>query len=261
MFGIMGTSGAFAQAAGRAGKVKPGPSSGIILMSNMADPEISSITGTDIVVTTIKNGKAHTDTYASLEGEILAISADVHTNITIAGTITEMEVADYAEFISISAKSTALTTLNCYGCSDLQSLDLSGSTALTDLNCGDCYALESLNLSGCTALTTLHCNGSNLQSLDLSGSTALTYLDCGDCYTLESLNLSGCTALTTLDCNSCSVITSITYDAINGEVSAAIADAIMNAYAGDGTVYSDSEGAYYSTIESAAITKGWTIYG
>ena len=36
-------------------------------------------------------------------------------------------------------------------------------------------------------------------------------------------------------------------------------DAITNATAADGTVYTDNAADYYSTISDAATAKGWTI--
>ena len=182
---------AFLQAAGRAGKTK---FSGLILMDVTTDPTISSVTGTDIVVTTTKNGVAHTDTYASLSGEMLAISADKNTKITITGTITELEIGSNTGFVSIKAKNTALTSLECNGC-----------------------------------------------------------------YALQELNLSANTALTNLICSNCNALIRISYPATNSNVSTKIASAITNATATDGTVYTDSAAAYYSTIATAATTKGWTI--
>ena len=67
------------------------------------------------------------------------------------------------------------------------------------------------------------------------------------------------TALTSLNCSNCPALVSISYPATNEDVATAIADAITNATAADGTVYTDSQGAYYSTIETAATAKGWTI--
>ena len=112
------------------------------------------------------------------------------------------------------------------------------NTALTILNCYSCYALQELNLST---------------------NTALTSLNCSDCYALQELNLSTNTALTSLDCNSITQITAISYPATNSDVATAIANAITNADSSDGIVYTDSDADYYSTIETAANDKGWTI--
>ena len=276
--GILGA--AFLQSAGRAGK---GEKVGKIqLFTQSANPTISSITGTDIVVNSIVSGQPHTDTYASLSGDTLAISADKNTEIIITGIVTEMENVTNTDFISIKAKNTALTQLVCTDCYTLQTLDLSQNTALTQLVCGSCYILQTLDLSQNTALTQLVCSScytlqtldlsnntaltqldctdcQTLQTLDLSQNTALTQLDCGSCYILQTLDLSQNTALTQLDCGSSAKIETIKYPATNEDVATAIADAITDADADNGTVYTDSDAAYYSTIADAATAKGWTI--
>ena len=189
MSGIL--SPAFLQAAGRAGKEK---FSGIKLFTLATDPKINSITGTDIVVTSIKNGEKQVETYGDLESDTLAIEADKNTEIIITGTITECEIGGNTIYSRISVKNTALTSL-----------------------------------------------------------------DCSDCYALQELNLSTNTALTSLNCNSCTGLKEIRYPATDSNVSAKIASAITAATAADGTVYTDSAADYYSTIETAAIAKGWTI--
>ena len=213
MLGVMGIGAGFINAAGRGGKEK---FSGVKLFALTTDPEINSITGTDIVVKTIKGGVAHEDTYASLDGDMLSISADKNTEIIIIGEITECEIGSNTYFSRISVTNTALTSLDC----------------------SYCYALQELNLSA---------------------NTALTSLDCSDCSALQELNLSTNTALTSLGCSYCSKIEIIYYPATNEDISTAVAGAITDADAADGTVYTDSEGAYYSTIADAATEKGWTI--
>ena len=111
-----------------------------------------------------------------------------------------------------------------------------------------------------TAITMLSCNYCyTLTALDVSKNTALTTLDCSNCYALTALDLSKNTAITELSCDSCAKLVSISYPATNEDVSTAIANAITAADVADGTVYTDSEGAYYSTIADAATAKGWTI--
>ena len=102
--------------------------------------------------------------------------------------------------------------------------------------------------------------GGNTYFVSIKGTnTALTQLNCSYCSALQELNLSANTALTQLNCGSCYKIIGISYPATNDDVSTAIAGAITGATADDGTVYTDSAGAYYSTIETAANSKGWTI--
>ena len=128
------------------------------------------------------------------------------------------------------------------------------------MDCSDCYALQALDLSTNTALETLNCNFcAALQALDLSKNTALETLNCNSCIALQTLDLSKNTALTSLGCGAIAKITGISYPATNSDVADAIAAAITNADAEDGTVYTDSAADYYSTIETAANNKGWTI--
>ena len=236
MSGIL--SPAFLQAAGRAGKTPKPEFSGIKLFTVMTDPEIISITGTDIVVKTIKSGVAHEDTYASLSGDTLSISADKNTEIVIVGSIISLELGTNSYFSSILAQNTSVTNFDCSDSYALQELNLSGNTALTNLECYRCYSLK---------------------KLDFSENTTLDSVDCGNDFALRELNLSKNTALTNIDMTGCDAIQVIYCLATNENVSDAIANAITNATAADGTVYTDSAGAYYSTIADAATAKGWTI--
>jgi hypothetical protein len=95
--------------------------------------------------------------------------------------------------------------------------------------------------------------------LDLSKNTALDYLDCSNWPGLTTLDLSKNTALTSLNCYGCAALDSIKYAAGNEDVATSIAELITANEALDGTVYTDSEGEYYSTIADAATAAGWTI--
>ena len=229
---------AFLQAAGRAGKGIP--MGKIILDTKFADPTISNISCTgEIKVTTVKNGAQLVETYSDLDGETLSIQADANTQIVISGAeITACEIGENTTYTKISIKNTAITELNCSSCYVLTALDVSKNTALTQLNCNSCYTLT---------------------ALDVSKNTALTQLNCSSCYTLTALDVSKNTALTQLNCSSCAKLISISYPATNENVSTAVAGAITNADAADGTVYTDSAATYYDTIATAATAKGWTI--
>ena len=156
------------------------------------------------------------------------------------------------------AANTALQTLNCGGTS-ITELNLAANTALQTLDCYNCTSITELNLAANTALQTLNCNScTSITELNLAANTALQTLYCGGT-SITELNLAANTALQTLDCNSCTSITDIYYPATNSDVSTAIAGAITNATAADGTVYTDSAADYYNTIADAATAKGWTI--
>ena len=288
MLGLMGIGASFINAAGRGGK----PQKNVLsFIAGDADLMIKYVSCEgEIVVSTTKNGAAHTETYSDLEETTVSLSNDANTLVTITGNVvfiyfydededpeTPVNISDLnvkkcksltilniawcqnLTSLDLSAN-TALTYFDCNNCTGLTSLDLSANTALTNLNCSGCTGLTSLDLSANTAFTNLNCSGcTGLTSLDLSANTALVFLDCNGCTGLTSLDLSANTALTNLSCLGCTGLTIIKYPATNSSVSTAIANAITNATAADGTVYTDSDGAYYSTIADAATAKGWTI--
>ena len=156
------------------------------------------------------------------------------------------------------SKNTKLTYLYCSHCEGITELNLAANTALQTLNCGGTSITE-LNLAANTALQYLYCyNCTSITELNLAANTALQTLDCGGT-SITELNLAANTALQTLDCNSCTSIDNIYYPGTQEQPSTAIAGVITAATAADGTVYTDSAGAYYSTIADAATAKGWTI--
>lgn len=59
--------------------------------------------------------------------------------------------------------------------------------------------------------------------------------------------------------NNATNISTIKYPATNSDVATKLADLITNSSVDNGTLYTDSAGAYYSTLETAATAKGWTI--
>ena len=288
MFGILGTDAAFANAAGRGGRKTENVLS---FIAGDQDMEIYQLSCTgDISIKTTKNGSEYIDTHADLEEETILLQCDADTQVSIIGditkicfydwdeepgvlinifslnvtkckTLTDLDISWCKNLTSIDlSENTALTSFYCSDCSALTTLDVSKNTALTTLICGSCTSWTALDLSKNTALTTLGCgNCSGLTALDLSKNTALTGLSCGSCTSLTALDLSKNTALTSLSCGSCKGLTTISYPATNSSVSTKIANAITSANAADGTVYTDSAAAYYSTIADAATAKGWTI--
>ena len=93
----------------------------------------------------------------------------------------------------------------------------------------------------------------------------ITGIDADDCKSLMSLvtsplvqTLKVSKYLTSLDIRG-KKITTVYYPANNNAVSTAIANAITNADANNGTVHTREEAKYYATIETAANDKGWTI--
>ena len=280
MFGIMGTSAAFAQAAGAKKALNE-----LRFVGSTADPVIFELSCSgDITIESIKNGAPVTATYSDITDTQVSIQADANTEVVIKGDVTKIAITDdaWAALTSIDLqKCLSLTWLNVGGNEGLTELDLSHNTVLqylnlnstlipaidlshntelTILDCSGNDSLTDLDLSANTALTMLNCGGCQvLTALDVSKNTALTELNCNSCYALTTLDVSKNTALTTLYCSACAKLVSISYPATNEDVATAIAGAITDAASADGTVYTDSQGAYYSTIADAATAKGWTI--
>lgn len=99
----------------------------------------------------------------------------------------------------------------------------------------------------------------DIATINTSNNAILKKLSIALCESIEELDLAANTQLQTLYCNSCTGLTSISYPATNSNVSTSVANAITNASSSDGTVYTDSSGDYYNTIETAATAKGWTV--
>ena len=245
---------------------------------------------------TLVNIQADADTEITITGNVIKLDFSVYNddpdinNYEGCFDISTVEVSEcgklkslavpYCENITVLnlAANTALQYLDCNGCTSITELNLAANTALQYL---DCYgtSITELNLAANTALQTLYCNGTSITELNLAANTALQYLDCGStsitelnlaantalqtlyCYgtSITELNLAANTALQTLNCNGCTSVNNISYPATNSNVSTAIAGAITKATASDGTVYTDSAAAHYSTIADAATAKGWTI--
>lgn len=111
-----------------------------------------------------------------------------------------------------------------------------------------------------TALTYLNCyDRPNLTVLDVRNNTALDCVDCGECLGLKVLYIINNTAQNSLDCGNNPVLDSIKYGAENENVANSVADLITANAALKGTVYTDSNGEFYSIIADAATAAGWTI--
>ena len=286
MFGIMGCDASFVNAAGRGGKKGV---ERIVLKYSTEDPEIGGISCVgDITIISMRNGQVVKETYTNLHESAITVSSEANSNIIIAGQVTEL-LARYGTgpfygtdtLIEVNASdATSLTKLYCLGCeltsislpvssvladlnlrnsSHFTSLDLSNSHALQLLNLDSCAGLDSIDLSACTELTYLNAMNDSFTSLDLSHNSKLETVTLMWTSNLETLDMSTCSVLSSLSCNGCKKIKTIKYPATNSDVSSAVASTINLANAADGTVYTDSQGAYYSTIETAANNKGWTI--
>ena len=88
-----------------------------------------------------------------------------------------------------------LTTILCYGNTNMKRLDACFNGALTYLDC-----------QNCTAMDTLFCYDDNLSTLSVRGCTALGVLCCYENPNLATITgLGDCTAVTYLDCEDCAI--------------------------------------------------------
>ena len=108
-------------------------------------------------------------------------------------------------------------------------------------------------------IQSFNCSNYYVEKIIAYNNTALTSLYCYNCPGLTALDLSTNTALTSLNCYNCPAIDSIKYGAENEDVATSIADLITANAALKGTVYTDSNGEFYSTIADEATSAGWTI--
>ena len=231
----------------------------IRLLSNAQDPTITDLScGEKFIIQSVKNGQKLIVEYSAQSHRSIQVSADANTDIFVIGNIIDIHIAN--QFIEMSINCTTLLSLDCSGWSNFNSDILMEAPSITHLNTYNCTGLTSLDLSHNTALTSLdvsNCTG--LTSLDLSHNTALTSLNIESCENLTSLDLSANTALTSLFENYyVENLSVIKYPATDSNVSSKIAT-LIGYTNNSGTVYTDSAGAYYSTIETAANNKGWTI--
>lgn len=221
MFGTMGIGAAFINAAGRGGKKKPNFLTFICASADAVLYQVKCV-GTIKVVST-KNGETVTQTYTDLSNTTLSVQSDANSVVKIIGDVTRIWVA--------------FRQGSPVGNSDITSFDA----------------------TNCKSITYINLSSTDITSLDISQCSALTIVDLSYCSQLESLDASTNTAATSISLSGCTKITTIKYPATNAGVSTALASAITNATASDGTLYTDSQGAYYSTLETAAQGAGWTI--
>ena len=243
----MGLSAIMDSVFGRGGRKKPV----IKFTSSANDPFVQSLTckGT-ITIESIKDGNPVVETYSNLTDTLVNIQADANTEITITGNVIKLDFAVYNDDPDVD---------DYEGCFNISTVEVSECRILKSLAVPYCKNITELNLAANTALQYLDCGSTSITELNLAANTALQTLNCNGCTSITGLNLAANTALQTLYCNGCTSVSNISYPATNSSVSTAIAGAITKATSSDGTVYTDSAAAHYSTIADAATAKGWTI--
>lgn len=255
----------FLQAAGRPGKkqpIPPTPFSGIKLVSAFNDPVIDVISGSNIVVSSFKNGEKHTDTYATLSGQNLSITADENTEIIITGDITDIKLSDGddVQFVYAEISRTNCTTIDFNSCFALKKAIINSNYSASIVYFSKDYLLSNVELSDNPNLTSIDFQDCyTIKEIDISESPLVDSLQLYYCMSLEKLIVGRNAVLSSMDVDNVDRVNYLLYGAENEDGSTYLAQIIENSVYTNGTVYTDSQGAYYSTIETAATAKGWTI--
>ncbi|MBO5933027.1 MAG: hypothetical protein J6Q19_04805 [Bacteroidaceae bacterium] len=108
-----------------------------------------------------------------------------------------------------------------------------------------------------TSITFTGPGASNVHELDVSSCNTLRSIF-GYFESLTMLKIGDNLGLTEATFGECEKLKTIYYPAINQNVAEALVTAISYAPA-NGTLYTDANGAYYSTLEAAAQANNWTI--
>lgn len=255
----------FLQEAGQSGNGK----NKIKLLTSSSDVSATISCNGNIKIQSVENGEKKEESYSNLEDVYTTISCDKNTEIVIIGDVTKFAINDedssdgYLQTIDVS-KCNSLLNLSITNCSYIENVDLSKNANLQELVLSGCVGLLDLSLVGLENLSYLEFDSGS------DGNNAhITELDLSSCVSLKNATLTGLEVINKIKLNNSleelylttpdSTLTKIYYAATNNVVSSTIADVIADATAADGTVYTDSEGAYYSTIADAATAKGWTI--
>ena len=131
--------------------------------------------------------------------ETTLTAKEAGTQITLQGTITELNCG-LTQLTALNVSGcTALKELICYSNGELSTLDVQGCTALQKLNCRS-SKITSLDVSSLTALKELICNDNKIPELNVQGLTKLQQLKCGG-NQLTALDVQGLIALQKLDCS------------------------------------------------------------
>lgn len=212
-----------------------------------------------IYVTHITGGVEQTDIYNNLVQQDTYFQADANTTITIRGNITEFISPYFAYFDAIDLR----------GCKSLTTLSING-TAITDIDISENTALTVALIANNPALANINVGVlPNLQQFDFSYQSQITTIDISGLVSLQqvhgantgiaTIDLTNNLQLTAAMFESCANLTTIRCRALDSNMAAGIADTIQYNSGNAGTVYCDPADPYYSVIQTAANTYGWTI--
>ena len=227
-----------------------------------ADPTIyiECNSGDTLTIRSISGGVPLIQTYACPFTGNVAIQADAGTNVKIVG-----DVYSYSISITQGCDISSIDISHCQtlmgllvdGQNNIATIDVTHNPGLRALFVQYCSQIADIDTSASTDLETLVFISIPLQNINVQQNTALRTLGINT-LDITSLDISNNTLLDTLVLLNVPNINLIRARSDWSDVADKIAQAITDAN-GIGTIYTNADGAYYSTIETAANNKGWTI--
>lgn len=237
-----------------------------ILRYETANPTQEGFTITEgIKVKTTYNGAPHIETYPAGTTSI-SFLADAETDVIIIGSVTSFSVSGS----KISAKEIKITS-NSISFFKIQYPGMSDNTTLETLKIIS-DSIPEIYVQYCAILNNLELNTPAATKIDLQGSKGLTALNVNKCSSLTDLSIANTPSLITLDARDCVNLAilvtgypknnTLKYAYFRATIQAAsesLADYIGYSSETAGTVYLNSDDAYYQTVADAATAQGWTI--
>ena len=228
-----------------------------------ADPTIyieCNSAGT-LTIRSISGGVPVVQTYACPFTGNVAIQADAGTNVKIVG-----DVYGVGFLLSLGCDISSVDISHCQTLmvlyaqfqNNITTIDVTHNQGLLGLDIEYCSQIAYIDTSALTDLESLVLNSLPLmQNINVQQNAALRLLGINT-LDITSLDISNNTLLDSLTLLNVPDINLIRARSDWSDVADKIAQAITDAN-GTGTVYTNADGAYYSTIETAANNKGWTI--
>lgn len=226
-----------------------------------ADPTIyiECNSGDTLTIRSISGGVPLIQTYACPFTGNVAIQADAGTNVKIVGDVYGVWFSLGCDISSVDiSHCQTLVVLYAQFQNDITTIDVTHNPGLRCLDIEYCSQIADIDTSASTDLEMLVLNLLPLmQNINVQQNAALRLLGINT-LDITSLDISNNTLLDSLVLLNVPDINLIRARSDWSDVANKIAQAITDAN-GTGTIYTNADGAYYSTIETAANNKGWTI--
>ena len=226
-----------------------------------ADPTITLSCSGQIAIHSVSGGIPRTQTYSELNAEDIAIVADANSQVTINGDVTDMFCTNLhgCDLLSLDVSRDAeLLVLGIEGQNNLVAVDVTHNSKLKALPIQHCSLISDIDVTQNQDLDTLVLVGIPLvTTIDVRNNPHLNTLGIND-VPITDIDLSHNTELGTLVLLNVPDITFIRAYCDVATVTNEIAQAITDA-TNIGTVQTNYDGAYFGTINTAAVNAGWTV--